>query len=330
MYVDVGAAQSHRDLRFARKGLGWALLSGVLWGFTGVMLGLLLGAPSLSDPSVWLLAPITVAALYDSCGACWLLAENTRAGRLPELARTLRSKPGRLVALGALCGGPLGMSAYLLAIKFAGSAYVMPITALYPAVASILAMIFLKEKISARAWIGMLLCVTGAAAIGLTSPVGSTSSEFYLGVGLALIATLGWGCEGFLATAGMDLLDPVVALNVRQIVSGLSYMLVVLPLAGGYGLLAPIVTSTLAPAIVGVSLLTALSYTSWYRGLNMAGVSRAMAINITYSLWGILFSVLFTGLSMTINLAAGALIITAGMLLVIGNPKDMATLRGGK
>lgn len=323
----VVAAQSRRNLKFARQGLGWALLSGVLWGFTGVMLSLVLGASALSDPALWLLAPITVAALSDTCGALWLLAANARAGKLPELMRTLRSKPGRLVALGALCGGPLGMSAYLLGIKFAGPAYVMPITALYPAVASILAMIFLKEKISPRAWAGMALCIAGAAVIGYTTPEGGVSSGFYLGVALALVATLGWGSEGVLATAGMDLLDPVVALNVRQIVSGLSYLLVVLPLAGGFALVGPIVASDLVLAILGVSLLTALSYTSWYRGLNMAGVSRAMAMNITYSLWGILFSVLFTGLNMAINLAAGAIIITIGMLLVIGNPKDMGSLR---
>lgn len=328
MNAEVMDSQLRRDLGFARKGLMWALLSGILWGFNGVMLGLILGAPLLSDPLMWLLAPATVAAVSDVCGALWLLGMNAAGGRLPELLRTLRSKPARVVALGGLCGGPLGMTAYLLAIKFAGPAYVMPITALYPAVASILAWAFLKERIEKRAWIGMLLCVAGAAAISYSSPEGQLSSEFYVGVFLALAATLGWGAEGFLATSGMDLLDPAVALNVRQLVSGLAYLVIVLPLAGGYSLLEPIVTNPLGLAILGVSLLTSMSYICWYRGLNMAGVSRAMAMNITYSLWGILFSALFTGLALTFSLIAGALVITTGMLLVIGNPKDMATLRG--
>lgn len=327
MTRDVAAAQQSRDLDFARKGLLWALLSGVLWGFDGVMLGMILGSPLLSDPALWLLAPATVAAMSDVCGALCLLAGNAAGGRWKELLRTLRSRPARTVALGGLCGGPLGMTAYLLAIKFAGSAYVMPITALYPAVASVLARIFLKERIATRAWFGMFLCIAGAAAIGWAAPEGQAGPGFYLGVLLALVATLGWGAEGFLATSGMDLLDPVVALNVRQLVSGLTYLVVVLPLAGGYGLLLPLLTHPAGAAVAGVAVLTAISYVSWYRGLNMTGVSRAMAMNVTYSLWGIMFSALFTGLVLTANLTAGAALITVGMIMVVGNPRNMAQLR---
>jgi len=325
--TDIAAAQLRRDLGFARRGLFWALLSGVLWGFDGVMLGMILGRPILSDPALWLLAPATVAALSDVCGALYLLAGNIASGRGRELLRTLRSRPARTVALGGLCGGPLGMTAYLMAIKFAGPAYVMPITALYPAVASVLARVFLKERIATRAWLGMLLCIAGATAVGWAAPEGQIGPGFYIGVLLALVATLGWGAEGFLATSGMDLLDPVVALNVRQLVSGLTYLAVVLPLAGGYGLLAPLLTSPLGAAVAGVALLTAISYVCWYRGLNMTGVSRAMAMNITYSLWGILFSALFTGLVLTANLTAGAALITLGMIMVVGNPRHMAQLR---
>jgi drug/metabolite transporter (DMT)-like permease len=173
----------------------------------------------------------------------------------------------------------------------------------------------------------MFLCIVGAAAIGWAAPEGQAGPGFYAGVLLALAATLGWGAEGFLATSGMDLLDPVVALNVRQLVSGLTYLVVVLPLAGGYGLLLPVLTHPLGAAVAGVALLTTISYVFWYRGLNMTGVSRAMAMNITYSLWGIMFSALFTGLVLTANLTAGAALITVGMIMVVGNPRNMAQLR---
>lgn len=61
--------------------------------------------------------------------------------------------------------------------------------------------------------------------------------------------------------------------------------------------------------------------------MNMTGVSRAMALNITYSLWGILFSAIFTEVEITSSLLFGAAVITIGMVMVVGNPKEMINLR---
>lgn len=317
-----------QDMAFAKKGLVFAVLSGVTWGLDGVILSLAFAASIFLDNEYWLLAPLTVGALHDTFCALWLLVFNAVTGRLRELWRTLRSRPARYVMLGALFGGPVAMSSYMIGVKFAGPAYVMPITALYPAVASVLASIFLKERIPLRAWCGLLLCVVGGIVIGYTPPEGSLGSDFYLGIAFAVVATFGWGFEGVLATSGMDLLDPAVALNVRQITSSVAYLLLVLPLAGGYALLAPAMTDLSISWVFPVAaMIGTLSYICWYRAMNMTGVSRAMAINITYSLWGIFFSALFTEVDITANIIVGALVITAGMVLVVGNPKDMTSLR---
>ncbi|GAU07796.1 DMT family transporter [Desulfoplanes formicivorans] len=316
-----------QDVAFAKKGLAIAVFSGMSWGLNGVILSLAFEATIFLDKEYWLLAPLTVGALHDTFSALWLLVFNGTTGRLKELVRTLRAKTARPVMLGALFGGPMAMSSYMLGLKFAGPAYVMPITALYPAVASILAAIFLKEKIVLRAWMGLALCVVGGMVIGYTPPEGSLGSEFYMGIAFAAVATFGWGFEGVLATSGMDLLDPAVALNVRQLTSSSTYLLVVLPLAGGYALITPALTGSIGWVFPTAALVGALSYLCWYRAMNMTGVSRAMAINITYSLWGIFFSAIFTEVEITANIIIGALIITTGMILVVGNPKDMTKLR---
>ena len=316
-----------QDLGFAKKGLGWALISGITWGFDGVVLAMAFGIAAFADESLWLLGPLTVACLHDCFSAFWLLVFNACTGRTKELGRTLRSKSSRLVMLGALFGGPVAMSCYFLGAKFAGAAYVMPITALYPAVASVFASIFLKERICKRAWMGLAMCIVGAIAIGYTPPEGAVGSEFYLGIMLALIATFGWGIEGVLATSSMDFLDPAVALNVRQITSSAVFLAVVLPLAGGWSMIVPALTSTESLVFPVAAFAGALSYLCWYRAMNMTGVSRAMAINITYSLWGIFFSALLTEIEITSSLLIGAAIITIGMIMVVGNPKDMINLR---
>ena len=88
----------------------------------------------------------------------------------------------------------------------------------------------------------------------------------------------------------------------------------------------------LSPGTLFVGLagfIGATAYMCWFRAMNMTGVSRAMALNISYALWGILFSSLFTDVEITRTLVMGAVTIFAGMFLVIGNPKDMFTLRQG-
>ncbi len=321
------ALKLKHDVSFAKKGLLWALLSGITWGFDGVILGLAFGIAALADEQYWLLGPLTVAGLHDCFSAFWLFIYNAVTGRTRELIRTLRSRPARSVMLGALFGGPVAMSCYFLGVKFAGAAYVMPITALYPAVASVFASVFLKERICRRAWFGLMLCILGGITIGYTPPEGAVGSEFYLGIMLALVATFGWGVEGVLATSGMDFLDPAVALNVRQLTSAAVFLGVVLPLAGGWMLIEPALTSDISWVFPLAAFAGALSYLCWYRAMNMTGVSRAMAINITYSLWGIFFSAIFTEVEITSTLLIGAAIITIGMIMVVGNPKDMVNLR---
>ena len=78
-------------------------------------------------------------------------------------------------------------------------------------------------------------------------------------------------------------------------------------------------------ALAGV--VGCISYRCWYKAMNMAGVSRAMALNITYALWGVLFGALFTDVEITRSLVIGAAAIFAGMFLVIGNPRDIINLR---
>ena len=87
----------------------------------------------------------------------------------------------------------------------AGPAYVLPITSLYPAIAALLALVFLKEHVSLRAWGGLALCVIGAIAIGYTPPEGAGGGLFYLGIAFAFLAAFGWAAEGVCVTSGMDL-----------------------------------------------------------------------------------------------------------------------------
>lgn len=327
-----------KELAYAKRGIVLALMSGMIWSFDGLTLGKGLGHAPFNSPLVWMLAPLLAAGLHDLCAAVFCFVWNTAQGRGREVFRTLVSKPGRFCILGALFGAPLGMGGYLMAVSLAGPAYTLPITSLYPAVAAVLAAIFLKERISRRAWAGLGLCVIGGIVIGYTPPEASGSEYFYLGIAFAFLAAFGWAAEGVCVTSGMDFVEPAVALNIYQITSACLYALIIVPGVllymswGGSGFsagnfLGHAFTSAGLPFILLAGIIGCTSYRCWYKAMNMTGVSRAMALNITYSLWGVLFSALFTDIEITRNLVVGSVVIFTGMFLVIGNPKDIVNLR---
>ena len=89
-----------RQMAFARRGLFWALLSGITWGVVGVLLGLALSMPPFAalpggSTALWglLCAPLAGACLHDSFAALWLLSYNLGTGA----ARSMRAPrvPGR-------------------------------------------------------------------------------------------------------------------------------------------------------------------------------------------------------------------------------------------
>ena len=344
---DLARLRERQEVRFAKKGLVLALFSGMIWSLDGLALGKGLAERpfdavlmDIRMPDMDGITALKAIRTYNPAVPVVLmtayLAVNCTQGRGREIIRTLFSKPGRLCILGALLGSPLGMGGFLMGLSLAGPAYVLPITSLYPAIAALLALVFLKERISRRAWLGLTLCVVGAVAIGYTPPESAGGGAFYLGIAFAFLAAFGWAAEGVCVTSGMDFIEPAVALNIYQIVSSLLYALIIVPAAllhlslGGYditGLAGRAFTSSGLPFFAVAGVIGCITYLCWYKAMNMTGVSRAMALNITYALWGVVFSALFTDAEITRSLVIGAAAIFTGMCLVIGNPRDIVNLR---
>ncbi|MBU5438873.1 DMT family transporter [Tissierella sp. MSJ-40] len=311
------------DAKFSRQGVAQGLLSGITFAINGVIIGLALTmAPFTSGASVFV-APLVGAAMNDGMAAIWLLIYNIFKGNFREIGRSFKTFPGFMVCMAAVLGGPIANGAYLLAIQFAGPAYAIPISALCPVVGAILGRIFLKQKISPRVAFGMLICVAGAILIGYVPPEGN-SPNFYLGIICAIIAAFGWGAEGVLSAFGMSMVDPNVAINIRQATSGIIFTLVVLPLVAGFRMYGELLATPSTLVVVAMAALAAaISFLSWYKANSSIGVARGMALNITYSLWGIVFSFFLGGVVLTKNLVIGAIAVFIGALLVVINPLEM-------
>ncbi len=316
-----------QDLAHAKKGLLWGVVSGATWGFDGVILGMALGLAPFTDGNSLYAGALAGACLHDGFAGFFLFFYNLFTGRWKEYGRTLRTKPGMIVCLGALFGGPIAMSGYLVGINMAGATYSLAITAMYPAVGAILAVFILKERITPRVWIGIILCIAGAVIVGWVPPDTSEYPHFYLGLGLSLLATFGWGMEGVLSTYGMDMADPDIAIGIRESTSFVVYLVGILPIAGGMAMFWNSFTQSSIMYLALAGFAGGLSYLCWYRALNTTGVGRAMALNITYALWAIVFSFMLTDMEITANLIGGAVVITLGTILVVANPKELIKLR---
>ena len=74
---------------------------------------------------------------------------------------------------------------------------------------------------------------TAPGILELTLSSRAHHAHRYLGIGCSLLAAFGWGTEGVLATFGMDMVDPAVAINIREATSCLVSLLAVLPFVAG-------------------------------------------------------------------------------------------------
>ena len=160
-----------------------------------------------------------------------------------------------------------------------------------------------------------------------------------LGLGLALLAALCWGIEGCVGGRATCMIDPQIAINIRQLVSGLGNLCLVLPvlsLACGESLglsctyVAHAFTDGSSIGFFACSGFAAyFSFMSWYRANAMCGTALGMAINGTYTFtaplltWVIVGLVLgFDGYALPSVAWIAAVVNLVGICLIAVNPLD--------
>ena len=192
---------------FHIAGIRSGIISGLFYGLYSFVIMILQGFDPIKSAVGILAAPFVMGALNDLLGGCVLLLNVIRNGKFKELGRTLATKPGKIMLLGYVLGGPVANGAYLVGLYLAG-AFAIPISATTAAFGALFSAIFLKQKLSFRVIMGMLLCVVGAVIINLVKP--DSAPNFTLGIILAIVAAICWGLEGTISAFGGAMLDSEV------------------------------------------------------------------------------------------------------------------------
>ena len=124
------------------------IFAGIAWALETVILGFALSMNEfVSSEKALFLAPFVATFLHDACSAVYMFLYNTIRGQLRDLLQIRKSPSFKWLATASVIGGPVGMTGYVLAVKYMGSSVGAVASAIYPAVGTVLACIFLKEKV---------------------------------------------------------------------------------------------------------------------------------------------------------------------------------------
>ncbi|WP_244834562.1 DMT family transporter [Clostridium sp. BJN0001] len=300
-----------------KKGYSSGVFNGIcsaaMWGADTVLLSVFLPGDTA------FLAPFITTFFHDSFSAVWTFLYLLFRRQLGNLTKALKTKSALYVALAALMGGPIGMTGYLFAVKLIGPSYTAIISSLYPAVGAFLSYVILKDKLNKKAWIGLIAVIVGIGLLGFTPSNGSLNLP---GVLCASLCVIGWGSECVICAYGMKDKEVTseLALQIRQLTSGLTYGFLIIPIVGGLGLTAEMAKSNIIFGIGITALTGTISYLCYYAAIYKIGPTRAMGINITYVIWTIAIN-MFRGEMPSVIAVLSSILVISGVYFVAKEPE---------
>ena len=351
-----------RGIAFAiASGMCYGLYTGTLtlaetqgvWGewFAGTEWGN--GNPALSAFVITFVLAALAAGINDVFSGIWSVIVCAKNRQLGDLWKTIKTRPGLIMMVCAIVGGPLATIAYIVGLNSATSAgnpgVIVPIAALNCAIGAILGRVFFKQELNGHKIVGIIICLIAGAIIGGTS-FAALGPEALLGCLFAFIAAFGWGFEGCVAGFGTILIDYRIGIAIRQITAGVLELFVMFPLLAILAgeaqvvpqLAAAAFTSPALPIFMLSGFFAMPAFSFWYKGNSMCGAALGMACNGMYAFWGPFFIWVIMGLLNIGGMAAdypplsaiqwiGALIMVAGIFCIAINPADLfKTSKGGE
>ncbi len=286
-----------------KSGISFGLFSGLFWG-----LGLTISAYIFS---LYNISPFVVAFVHDFI-SIFILAAILLIKYKKIDFKIFTNIRNISVIIGALLAGPIGMQCNLYAVKYIGGGLTSSITAVYPAVSVILAIVFLKHKVSKKTIIGIALIIAGIFAQSYTS---EQVNSFYIGFLFALICAVAWGSESVLSSYAMsNNLTEIETLLIRQVTSFLAYLVIVL--FNGFSV-SEVADIKLGGLIFIFVLSNMVSYITYYMSINRLKPAKATGLNVSYVVWTVVFSAILLGIGLSTLVVVTSLVIMSGVYIIV-------------
>ena len=186
MEAKVETLRNQRRKKFMTRGITFAVASGIcyglytgfltlaetqgVWGdwFAGTEWGN--GNAALNAFTITFTLAALAAGLNDLFSGIWSIAVCAKNRQLGDFWKTLKTKPGRVMMLCAIIGGPFSTICYVIGLNSATASgspgVIVPIAALNCAIGAILGRILFKQELKAHKVVGIFVCLASAAMIG--------------------------------------------------------------------------------------------------------------------------------------------------------------------
>lgn len=330
-------------MKTQQKGILCGLASGLTWAVYTVLvyevLNLYAGSLGNVTSKMGILLIIISALIVGVCESCCALVVEigylSYLHRFKEFIKILFSKDGFGIIPAVIFSGLLGAVPYSIASSFSTSV-AGTISAAFPAVGAIVALIWFKEKLTPLKFTGIILCIVGTGIMyGLAT--GETPLFVYF---IAAICAVGYAMEGCFGYNMMRQdVHSSVAVALRRVYAILLNLLLIIILcavSGNFGYIGHFLSSFTVNAevypwlsgmtghwafLIVILFLGAtcngLSYIFWYYSFNYSGVGTAQVLNITYGVFIVILCMLPPFLSLpSIGVIIGAAVMFAGAAIV--------------
>lgn len=289
----------------SKKYIPIALLSGFFWSVgLGISSYIFFSYPDLS--------PFLISFIHDFFSIIFLGLVLIIKDKKINL-KIFSSMKNYSVVVAAILSGPLGMQFNLYAIKYLGANLTSSITAIYPALAIILSVFFLKNKVGSNTIFGVAFIVLG---LFIQTYQTVSGKYIYIGVLFGFLCALSWASESILSSYAMsNELKPLEALFIRQITSFITYTLLLLLFSSiDFSYLTEVRFSYLIIFMVASNML---SYMLYYLSIKKLGASKATGLNVSYVVWTVVISAIFLNTAISIKTMLTSIIIIIGVYIIV-------------
>jgi drug/metabolite transporter (DMT)-like permease len=249
-----------------------------------------------------------------------------RAAGGTQLWRSWRELPRRdrlLISLAAPTNAALNLAMFVAFLRI-GIALSLLIFYVYPALVAVASMVWFGERLDRIRWAALGISMTGVVLV--VAGAGDLGSLDALGIGLAFIGALAQTFYALAAHHGFRAVPGTQAAAVTMGGAALVYLLVALAIGRLPDMDQPLASfATLWPVLVAGVLGAGLATVCFIGGIRLLGAPRATILSTLEPVVGVgLAALLFGTLPTALQLAGGALIIAAGIVLQLRPSGELA------
>ena len=297
------------------------IFAGITWALETIVIAIALSlTPFISSSEGVFLEPFVSTFLHDTFSAAYLWLFNGFRRETKNVFNICKTSDFKWLVLASAIGGPIGMTGYVLSVNYMGSSIGAIASAIYPAIGSVLAYLFLKEKIKWYQWLFLVFTLVGVLGISYSPEL--NIKNFWIGLLGAFMCAFGWGTEGVILSKCLKntKIKSEYALSLRQTVSSLIYGGVIITVLGGWDFVAGLFQSDNALVFLVImlaALFATVSYLLYYKTIEKKGAAKAMGLNITYTAWAMFFSIILLrdySLLNHVTLIFGFVVVVCGIL----------------